>query len=204
MIGRNEQRRAGFTFVEILVSMGLCAVFSAGLMVVWSSLSFNALNTTAFSTLQNDQMRVLDYLKRDIHRATKVELFNGSTLVTDLGVAASRLRLTLPDYYADTREDDAAFGSRAANTPVLQDANVKYGTPFTVEYFVSNGACMRREGAISRPLTGATPAFAFTFTRETSGAIRGGISFDQPMRNLSAQKLRRSVATRCVPRTEFR
>ena len=184
--------------------MGLCAVFSAGLLVVWSSLSFNALNTTAFSTLQNEQMRVLDYVKRDIHRATKVELFNGTTPVTDVGVAASRLRLTLPDYYADASEDDAAFTSKTANTPVLQDAAVKYGTSLIVNYVVSGGACIRYEAAVARALTGGTPAFAFSFVREASGAVRCRLSFDQPMRNRSAQKARKTVETRCVPRVELR
>ena len=183
--------------------MGLCAMLSAGLMVVWSSLSFKALNATAFSTLQNDQMRVLDYLKRDIHRATKVELLNGATVVTATEVAATHLRLTIPDYYADTREDDAAFGSRAANAPVLQDSAVKYGTPLVVTYSAPAGACIRNEGTVSRTLTSAAPAFTCAFTRETSGAIRCRISFDQPMRN-SAQKLRRTVRTRCVPRVEFK
>ena len=114
------------------------------------------------------------------------------------------MRLTLPDYYADTRDDDASFGSKTANAPVIQDAAVKYGTPLIVNYVVSGGACIRYEGSVARVLSSATPAFAFSFVRQTSGAVRCEISFDQPMRNRSAQKVRRTVATRCVPRVELK
>jgi type II secretory pathway pseudopilin PulG len=201
---RNAHRRlAAFTFVELLVGMGVCGMFAAGLLVVWSSLSFAALNTTSFSSLQNDHMRVLDYMKRDIRRATKVELLEGATLVTSTGIFVSQLRLTIPDYYADTAEEDASFASKTGNTPVVTNSAVTYGTPFTVRYYTLAGAGIRRESGISRTLADAAGGFAFSFLRETSGAIRCRVAFDQTLRGSSNRKLRRTVETLCVPRSEL-
>jgi hypothetical protein len=197
-------RSVAFTILELLVGMAVGAMFTAGLLAVWSSLSLTALNTTSYSSLQNDQMRVLDYLKRDIHRATKVELLNGATVVGTTGTFAPELRLTIPDYYADNREeDDAIGGSKAANAPVLKGKEIVYGTPLLIRYYTLNGAAVRREGESSRSLADAAAGFAFSFSRETNGAIRCRVAYDQPARGLSNRKLRRTVDTLCVPRKEF-
>lgn len=195
-----NQRRTAFTLVEILVTTGVFGLFAVGLFAVWSGLGFTALNTNTFAQRQNDQMRVLDYLKRDIRRATTVQLYNGAVLVTDTTTFASELRLTIPDYYADSREDDNAIGTKLPNTPVSTGGMVNYGTPLTIRYYALNGAGIRNEAGILRTVANAAGAFAFSFKRETSGAILSRVFFDQPMRGGSNRTLRRQVDTLCVPR----
>lgn len=170
---------------------------------MWSALSFTALNATAYARRQNDQMRVLDYVKRDIRRATKVELYNGATLVAGTTTFAPELRLTIPDYYADSREEDNALGTKIPNAPAVTAGEVAYGTALTVRYYAINGSGVRNEAGMSRTVADAAGAFAFSFKRETSGAIRCRILFNQPMRGGKSRTLRRQVDTLCVPRAEL-
>lgn len=185
------------------MALAVSGLFMGGLMAMWNSLGVTALNTTSYAQRQNDQMRVLDYLKRDIRRATKVELYNGATLVTGTGTFAPELRLTIPDYYDDSREEDNAFGTKTVNTPALASGAVAYGTALTVRYFALSGAAVRDEAGTSRTVGSAAGVFALSFLRETGGAIRCRVYFDQPMRSGVARTLRRQVDTLCVPRFEL-
>ena len=174
------------------------------LLTTWSSVGYSALNTTTYARRQNDQMRLLDYLKRDIRRATKVELYNGTTLVTAPNVAASELKLTIADYYSDTREDDDAIGTNAANAPTISGNTVTYGAPLVVQYLTVGGAGVRQEQGVSRHVADAAGVFAFSFKRDTNGAIRCQITFDQPLRTSGPSRvLHRQVETVCLPRTEL-
>ena len=198
-----SRRLAAFTLVEMLVAMAVGGLFLSGLLAVWNALASTALNTTAVAQRQNDQIRVLDYLKRDIRRATVVELYNGSDLVAGTTAFASELRLTIPDYYADDREDDNAIGTKEPVAPAVADGVVEYGTPLTVRYYAQAGSVVRNEAGISRTVADAAGAFVLSFKREATGAVRCRVVFDQPLRSGSARKLHRVVDTVCVPRSEF-
>lgn len=205
MYFRSASRRiAAFTFVELLVGLGVFGVLMTALLRFWISLTYTGLNTTSYATRQNDQMRVLDYLKRDIRRASAVEIYNGAALVTDTITFGNELRLTIPDYYSDSREEDNAIGTKVTNVPDDSSGKVAYGTDLTVSYSVSGGAAVRTEAGAPRTLGSAAGAFALSFKNETSGAIRCRVLFDQPMGGSSTRKLRRQVDTLCVPRFEFR
>jgi type II secretory pathway pseudopilin PulG len=199
-----DQRVAAYTLVEILVGVALFGLFMGGLLEVWTSLSNNGINTAAYAARQGDQMRVLDYLKRDIRRASAVEIFDGATPVTGTTTFGTELRLTIPDYYTDTREEDHPFGTRTANAPVVTAGTVSYGTALEVRYYVVNGAPVRDEAGTVRTVGGASGAFALSFKRESSGAIRCRVFFDQPTRGGISRTLRRQVDTLCVPRFELR
>lgn len=198
-----RRRLAAFTLVEILVAMAVGGLFLSGLLAMWNVLGSTALNTTASAQRQNDQIRVLDYLKRDVRRATTVALYNGSIVVTDTTTFASELLLTIPDYYADSREDDHAIGTRDAVAPAVTAGVVAYGTPLTVRYYALGGAVVRNEAGISRTVAAAAGAFVLSFKQETTGAVRCRVVFDQPLRSGSARKLHRMVDTLCLPRSEL-
>lgn len=201
---RNARRRlTAFTLVETLVAMAVGGLFLSGLLAMWGALGSTALNTTAVAQRQSDQLRVLDYLKRDIRRATTVELYNGATLVTDTANFATELRLTIPDYYADSREDDNAIGTRDPVAPAVTGGVVAYGAPLIVRYFSAGGSVVRDEAGAARTVAAAAGAFALSFKRETTGAVRCRVVFDQPLRSSSARKLHRIVDTLCLPRSEL-
>ena len=201
---RTARRRAAFTLTELVVGMAVAGVFMALLMRIWLSLTFTGMNTTAYAARQNDQMRVLDYLKRDIRRATAVQIYNGATLVTGTSIFGNELRLTIPDYYSDTREEDNAIGPKLTSTPTVTAGNVTYGSDLTVRYFTSGGAVIRDESGTARTVASAAGAFVLSFERETSSAIRSRVIFNQPMRGGTTRTLSRQVDILCVCRADLR
>ncbi|MCE9609491.1 MAG: type II secretion system GspH family protein [Chthoniobacter sp.] len=192
---KNRRQTAGFTLVEVIVAMSVFSIFMAGLMVSWTAVQTTAVKALAYSQLQNDQMRVLDYLKRDLRRATKVEIYNGATLVTDTTTFGSELRLTIPDYYADSREEDNTHGPKTPTQPTMPDTSICYGTALTVRFFSLNGAALREEAGISRTVGAATGAFTLSFKNETDGSIRCRVGFLQ-----GRGTLRRQLEVLCSPR----
>ncbi len=202
MTARKTYHRAGaFTLLEILVAMGVFTLFMGGLLTTWITLTATAVNTTAYAQRQNDQMRVLDYLKRDIRRATSVEIYDGAALITGTTAFGTELRLTIPGYYSDSLEEDNGFGTKSTIAPTIVAGDVAYGTGLTVRYYALSGAGIRDEAGTVRPVADAAGAFAFSFKRESSGAIRSRVFFDQPMRGGTARTLRRQVDALCIPRT---
>lgn len=194
--------KSGFTLIEVLVAMGAFGILAAALMTTWTALQTSAMNTTAYAQRQSDQMRVCDYLKRDIRRASNVAIYNGATLVAGTAFG-NELRLTIPDYYADSREEDNAIGSSTPNTPTVTGGNVSYSTALTVRYFVVNGAIVRNESGTSRTLADAVGGFTLSFRTETSGLIRSRVLFDQRMRSGANRTLRRQVDLLCGQRSQL-
>ena len=195
-----SRRRAAFTLVELLIGLAVFGLFMTGLLTTWLVLTSSGVNTTAYAARQNDQMRVFDYLKRDIRRATLAEIYNGGTLVTDTTTFGTELRLTIPDYYSDTREEDDVYGPKATVPPTVTAGAVSYGTNLIVRYYASGGAVIRDESGTLRTVASSAGAFAPSFKNETSGAIRCRLLFDQPMRGGSARTLHRQADILCVPR----
>jgi prepilin-type N-terminal cleavage/methylation domain-containing protein len=196
------KKNSGFTLIEILVAAAVFSIFSAALLTSWSALQTSALNTTNYAQRQNDQMRVIDYIKRDIRRATTVDVYNGGTLVTGT-TFGNELRLTIPDYYTDSREEDDSIGSNTAATPALSGTTVSYGTALSVRYYVSNGAVIRYESGTTRALTNGAGAFTVSFSKDASGLIRARLLFNQQMRSGSNRILNRQVDVLCGQRTQL-
>lgn len=199
---RARQNRSAFTLAEVLVATGVFGLFVGGLLTTWTALQTSAVNTTTYARRQNDQMRVIDYLKRDIRRASAIEIYDGGTLVTGTAFG-NELRLTLPDYYSDSREEDDSFGPRTPTTPTVTGSDVSYGTALTVRYCVTNGAIVREESGMARTVADAAGAFEISFSRETSGQVRCRVIFDQPMRSGGNRKLRREVDVLCGQRAQL-
>jgi prepilin-type N-terminal cleavage/methylation domain-containing protein len=200
---RSCQKRSAFTLVEILVAMAVFGIFAAALLTTWTALQSSAVNTTAYAQRQNDQARIFDYIKRDVRRASNVEIYNGATLITATGTFGTELRLTIPDYYSDTREEDNAVGTRTPNTPTLASGKVTYGSTVTVRYYVTNGAVVRNEGGTPRTIADAAGSFTLSFCREASGEFRSRVYFDQRMRSGTNRRLRRQVDVLCTQRSQL-
>lgn len=183
--------------------MAVFGLFAAALLASWVALQTSAMNTTSYAQRQNDEMRVFDYLKRDIRRASSIGIYNGATLVTGTAFG-TKLKLTVPDYYSDSREDDNTGGTSTANTPTLSGTTVSYGTALTVEYYTSSsGAVIRSESGIERTIADAAGNFAISFSRETSGKIRSRVLFDQRLRSANNRTIRRQVDVLAGQRTQL-
>jgi type II secretory pathway pseudopilin PulG len=190
--------------VEVMVAVAVFGIFSTVLLTSWTGMQTDAMNTTSYSIRQNEQMRVMDYIKRDIRRATEVTILDSSRVaVTGVNTYGSILQLKLPDYYSDTRVEDDAKGTSVANTPTYISKKVVYGTPITVEYSSSNGAVIRSGEGTPRTISDATGNFTVSFCKDSAGFISTRLIFDQRMRSASSRKLRRQVDFLADTRTQY-
>jgi Tfp pilus assembly protein PilW len=129
----NRRRRTGgFTLVELAVWACIhSAVMSA---LVFGSIalqrSFSA--SQAYADEQNDQLRVIDYVTRDLRRASTVAVSNSGT----------KLTVTVPDQI-----DPNTLNLR---TPVISaNGIVSYGsTPVTIAYFIEGSSFIREENGV--------------------------------------------------------
>jgi prepilin-type N-terminal cleavage/methylation domain-containing protein len=125
-------RAGGFTLVEIMVAMVVYSTLFAALAagVVALQRSFSA--TEKYSRSVSEQLRILDYVARDVRRASAVTITQYS----------KKLDLTVPDQYAN------AGTSRTFRTPSVSMAAVTYGTtPGTVSYYTSGQIASARRAA---------------------------------------------------------
>ena len=132
-----KTRRAAYTLVEAMMGMAVSSIVLAALATGGISLlrSYNA--SEDFSTAQSDQLRVLDYISRDVRRALTVT-------VTSI---PAQLTLTVPDQYA------AANPDRTFRTPTMTTQGTVLGatygtTPVTVSYYVSGSNFVRSENSV--------------------------------------------------------
>ena len=139
-------RQAAFTLVELMVAatiyMGVFGALLSGVVALQRSMSANS----DYSVARGDQMRIADYVGRDLRRALAAPTVGGSAVA---------LSLTVPDYYnrsgtADNTRDDVT------NTPTRTDDSSSYGTaPVTVRYLRRGQSIVREE---TFTVAGATTA----------------------------------------------
>ncbi len=199
---KRSRRPAGFTLVEMMVSLGAFGVLSAALLTAWASLQGTAVNTSQFAARQNDQIRVIDYLKRDIRRATKIEIYNGTTLVTGTNFG-TELQVTVQDYYTDSREEDNSHGPNVPIPPTWSNGAVTYGRTILVKYSALNGAVIRNEAGTIRTIGDATGAYTLSFSTDPSGEIRSRLGYSQYMAGWKGRKLNRQVDVLAGQRTQL-
>lgn len=128
-------KQVAFTLVETLVGAAVASIVLAMLATGSIALMRSYSASEDYSTAQADQLRVLDYISRDVRRALSVSVTSSPTTLT----------LTVPDQYASA----APSRTFRAPTMTLQGNNLTaaYGaTPITVSYYVSGSDFVRQEG----------------------------------------------------------
>jgi len=200
---RKPQNRSAFTLVEVLVAAAVFGIFAAALLASWVALGTTAMNTTSYAQRQNDQMRVADYLKRDIRSAATVDVYDSTGALVSGTTFGSELRLTVPHYYSDSREEDNAIGTNTPNTPSLSGTAVTYGSTLTIRYYTSNGAVIRNESGIERTIADAAGGFTVSFSKLASGDIQSRLIFNQRMRSGGNRNLQRQVDLVTNQRTQL-
>lgn len=203
MLSPNEKtNRLGFTLVESLIAMGVGAIFASALFATWNGIGTTVVNSTSYAQRQSEQMRVFDYLKRDIRRATNITILSGGMAVTGNNFG-NVLQLTIPDYYVDSREEDNAIGSRVAGTPTLAGSTVSYGGTLTVLYYALNGAVIRSEGGVVRTVADAAGGFTLSFSNDVSGLVRCRLLYNQLLRSATGRRLQRQIDILCGQRSQL-
>jgi len=141
-------RTAGFTLGEMLVAVSVSSIVLAAAIASSVSLqkSFNAVDNYFATHIQ--QVRVIDYLSRDVNRGFSV------TTSVDL----QTVTVNVPNYIIQAGDPEAVGNASLIGTPRTPTvsytsgaAQINYGTSTsTVVYSVSNSSILRTEnGAVT-------------------------------------------------------
>jgi Tfp pilus assembly protein PilW len=144
--------RMAFTLIEALIGALISGLLLAALAAGSIALikSYNA--SEDYSNAQTDQLRVLDYISRDVRRA----------LTVAVTANPPKLTLTVPDQYAAANPDRTFRAPTMTNQgPVL---TATYGTaPVTVSYYVANSNFVRDENGVVNIIAQAVSDFQPVF-----------------------------------------
>lgn len=169
----------GTALAEMLVASAVTSVLAAAMLTGISTLqrSFRAANHHAKS--QVEQTRLLNYIARDLRRATTVNV--------DTFAGGERLTLTIPDYYDNDNKP---------RDPKIKNDAIEYGDPtlavpdpVTIRFYKSGSTVFRSVKRIQR--TGGAPVerevttalatdvqdFASDFTDNGKQSVGVSISF---------------------------
>ena len=152
MTFKNFQRTAGFTLSEMLVAVSISSIVLAAAVASSVSLqkSFSAADNYFATHMQ--QVRIIDYLSRDVNRGFSV------TTSVDL----QTVTVNLPNYIIQAGDPEAVGNSSLIGTPrsptvsyTSGAAQINYGTSTsTVVYSVNNNSILRTEnGAVTNIAT---------------------------------------------------
>jgi prepilin-type N-terminal cleavage/methylation domain-containing protein len=137
---KQHSHQSGFTLAEILTAMAIAVVIFAAILTASLAMqkTFNAVDNYFATHIQ--QIRIIDYLNRDVKRALSVTTSANQQTVT----------LTIPNY---TIESNNASSSEASNpslfgtmrNPTLSSTGlVNYGTTTTTVVYSINGTSIQR------------------------------------------------------------
>jgi len=132
MTCRNKTTIFGFTLIEMVTSLGCGSFILAAIVAAGVSLQRSYAAFEGYSTVEGDQLRVLDYIAMDCRRATSASVTTTTVSNGAENITVNQLILTLPAYYSAT--DNTAV----PNTPVLGTGGVTYGggSTVTIKYYI--------------------------------------------------------------------
>src|SRR6476620_4721865 len=148
------QRTAGFTLSELLVAVSVSLIVLAAAVASSVSLqkSFNAIDNYFATHIQ--QVRIIDYLSRDVNRGFSV------TTSVDL----QTVTVNVPNYIIQAGDPEAVGNSSLIGTPrsptvsyTSGAAQINYGaSTSTVVYSVSNSSILRTENGTITTIASST------------------------------------------------
>src|SRR5438093_1041619 len=134
---------AGFTLSETMVATGISSLVFAAIITASVALyrSFNAVD--AYFSTQMQQLRIIDYLNRDVKRATVVTTSANLQSIT----------VTMPNYLIKAGDTEANANASLIGLPrsptvtlTATGPQVNYGTGnTTVVYSINNNSILRTE-----------------------------------------------------------
>ncbi len=147
-------RRGGFTLAETTVSLGVSSIIIAIAIATTVSLqkSFNAVDNYFATHMQ--QIRIIDYLNRDVKRGLIVTTSNDLQSIT----------VSVPKYIIEAGDTEAIANPAAIGTPrtptisySTSGLQVNYTTnPSTVVYSVSGQSILRVENGVVTTIAAST------------------------------------------------
>jgi prepilin-type N-terminal cleavage/methylation domain-containing protein len=158
----SSQKSSGFTLSELLVTLSLSSVVLAAAVTCGISLqkSFNA--TDNFLATHIQQVRIIDYLNRDVKRG----------LIVTTSVDLQSVTMTLPSYLIQTGDTEAVANPSLVGTPrtpiisyTSSGWQVNYGASTTsVVYSITGSSIVRIENGVVTTIASSTDQLVPTTT----------------------------------------
>ena len=122
-----RQRSGGFTLAEFLVAIGACTTMLTALVLGAVALQRSYSASDQYAKAQNSQLRVMDYLTRDLRRAS---------LVYNNTADPSQISVQVPDYY-DTYDakGNPTLASNPRDPTITTGSPVSGPNPLTITYY---------------------------------------------------------------------
>ncbi len=144
---------SGFTLYELLVAMSISSVVVGAAMTSGIALqkSFKAVDSYFGTHMQ--QIRIIDYLSRDVKRG----------LIVTTSVSAQSVTVTIPNYLIQSGDPEAIADSSLIGTPrtptpepTTSGLQVNYGSTSTVVYSVNGNSIVRIENGVVTTIASST------------------------------------------------
>ena len=142
----HHSHQSGFTLAEILTAMAIAVVIFAAILTASLAMqkTFNAVDNYFATHIQ--QVRIIDYLNRDVKRA----------LICTVSADQQTVTLTIPKYIIQSGDAEAIINPSlvgAMRSPTLSTTTslVNYGTTTSTIVYSINGASILRteDGAVT-------------------------------------------------------
>jgi len=143
---KHHSHQSGFTLAEIMMAMAIAVVIFAAIITASLAMqkTFNAVDNYFATHIQ--QVRIIDYLNRDVKRA----------LICTVSADQQTVTLTIPKYIIQSGDAEAIINPSlvgAMRSPTLSTTTslVNYGTTTSTIVYSINGASILRteDGAVT-------------------------------------------------------
>jgi prepilin-type N-terminal cleavage/methylation domain-containing protein len=148
----HHSHQSGFTLAEIMMAMAIAVVIFAAIITASLAMqkSFNAVDHFFATHIQ--QVRIIDYLNRDVKRA----------LIATTSVDHQTVTLTIPKYIIQSGDAEAVsnpslVGAMRSPTLSTTTSQVNYGTTTsTVVYSINGASILRTEDGVVTTVASST------------------------------------------------
>ncbi len=183
--------------MEMLISVGISGVMFVIIISAWVGSAKSLAISDDYSYESNGELYAMDYIVRDLRRATTVTIPS----------AGNSLTVTMPDCYSTY--DSQGNPTSAPVTPTIVNGAPKYGTlPLTVSYSINGNRLLRTQtigatGVVSTLVVcSKVNGFALAFV-PLSTTVTFSITFDPKYQGTgmglrSGTKLAGTVAVRAI------
>ena len=152
---------SGFTLYELLVAMSISSVVVGAAMTSGIALqkSFKAVDSYFGTHMQ--QIRIIDYLSRDVKRG----------LIVTTSASLQSVTVTIPNYLIQSGDPEAIANPSLVGTPrtptitsTPSGLQVNYGSTSTVVYSVNGNSIVRIENGVVTTIASSTDQLVPTTT----------------------------------------
>jgi prepilin-type N-terminal cleavage/methylation domain-containing protein len=158
---KSSPKITGFTLYELLVAMSISSVVVGAAMTSGIALqkSFKAVDSYFGTHMQ--QIRIIDYLSRDVKRG----------LIVTTSVSPQSVTVTIPNYLIKSGDPEAIANPSLVGTPrsptityTPSGLQVNYGSTSTVVYSVNGNSIVRIENGVVTTIASSTDQLVPTTT----------------------------------------